>query len=273
MRRLEGFSTAKDLLVRARKWCNEPETLRGDYMLVTAFYILSVIAFVALFLTPGARIPRLMTELFRWLVKKPRVRLWLGLDIAPPVSLRAIQKLVGSWTSTTFVQAGGIGACNHILDEVEELKEILQKIIDAEALGDDISPEDQYNLDLELADILILLIDIAYVRHSDLTDATLLKHYINTLRKWSAPDERGVQHHIEEVVKDSVHQSGPLKGKPIRGPRTNEQELKLLKAFPGMGKAKLAAIIARPDPTIASALNEALNEDEPLTGMEGDFLP
>lgn len=244
-------------------------------MLATGLYILSVIAFAVLFLTPGARIPRLITEFLRWLVKKPRVRLWLNLDpIAPPVSLRALQKLVGTWTSTTFIQAGGLGACNHIIDEVEELKEILQKIIDAEALGDEISPEDQYNLDLELADIQILLMDIAHVRHTDLTDATLLKHHINTLRKWSAPDERGVQHHIEEVVKDSVHQSGPRKGKPIRGERTPEQELRLLKNFPGMGKAKLAAILAKPDATIASALDSVLNEDEPLTGMEGgDFQP
>src|SRR5271163_479935 len=100
-------------------------------IVITAVF---AIGFAVLFLTPGARIPRIITALLRDLVKRPKIRLWLELDpIAPPMSLRALQHLVGSWTSKTFVQAGGIGACNHIGDEVEELKEILQKIMDCQA--------------------------------------------------------------------------------------------------------------------------------------------
>src|SRR5208282_5603365 len=125
-------------------------------------------------------------------------------------------------TSTTFVSPGGVGACNHIGDEAKELLAFVEKIMTA---GEPVDPRDQYELSLELADIQILLMDIAYCRHVDLTDATLLKHYINSLRKWSPPDERGVQHHIEEEVKDTSVWK-----------RTPEQELKLLKRFPGMGK-------------------------------------
>jgi hypothetical protein len=114
---------------------------------------------------------------------------------------------------------------------------------------------DRYELSLELADIQILLIDIAYVRKVDLTDATLLKHYINTLRKWGPPDERGVQHHIEEGIKDTVPQ------------RSAEEEARLIKNLSGMGKKKLAAILAKPDATIAAAVESVLSEreqEEPL---------
>jgi len=208
----------------------------------------------ALALMPGARIPRIIKFTLQKLVKNPRVRLYLDLDIAPPASLRNIQKLVGSWTSTTFVQAGGLGAANHIGDELVELKEILQKIIDAKARGEEVDPGDQYNLDLELADIQILIMDIAHCQGTDLTDATLLKHHINTLRKWSAPDERGVQHHIEEVVQDSTLK---FKGKKAGQVRSAEEELRLLKNFSHLGKAKLAAIVAKPDATIASAVEAA----------------
>jgi hypothetical protein len=225
------------------------------------FYILA--ALTALFVgylafSPNARLARELKAFLRRLVLRPKVRLYLDLDpIAPPVSLRAIQKLVGDWTSSTYVAAGGLGACAHIGDEVLELREILQKIKDSGELN----PEDQYELSLELADLEILIIDIAYAHKVDLTDATLLKHYINTLRKWGPPDERGVQHHIEPEVEGTIA-------------RSVEEERRLLKNLSFLGREKLAAIIAKPDPTIAAALNEVLNEDEPLTGMPGgDFKP
>ncbi len=240
--------------------------------------ILMAIGLGYLFLAdPEARIPRTVKVLLRKLVLHPQVRLYLNLDpIAPPISLRALQKLVGSWTSTTFVQAGGIGACNHIKDEIEELKAVLQRIIDTKALGDEVDPADQYELDLELADLQILIMDIAFCRGTDLTDATLLKHHINTLRKWSPPDERGVQHHIETPIDDGIAYKRVKDGKVVfeKGGRTSEEELRFLKNFPGMGKKKLAAILAKPDPTIAQALSDVLNEDEPLNGFPGgDFEP
>jgi len=224
---------------------------------ISILIVIAVLGMVLLAFAPDARIARTLKAGLRRLVLHPKVRLYLNLDpIAPPVSLRGLTNTVGSWTSETFVQAGGIGACNHIVLEAQELKEILQKILDTQARGETVDPQDQYNMGLELADLQILIMDIAYCRHVDLTDATLLKHYINTLRKWSAPDENGVQHHIEEKVE------GPTFF------RTREQKLQLLKRFPGMGKAKLAAIIAEPDATIVSALNGALD----AAPDEGFFL-
>jgi hypothetical protein len=238
-------------------------------MVIIFLLMLMAAGVTALALWPGARIYRIVKALIQKLVLRPKVRLYLNLDtIAPPMSLRALQNLVGTWTSATFVQAGGIGACNHIKDEVVELIEVLQKIIDAKARGEEVDPGLQYELDLELADLQILIMDIAHCRGTDLTDATLLKHHINTLRTWSAPDSRGVQHHIEIPVKDTIITRGPLAGKKSGEVFSSANELALLKAFPGMGKAKLAAIIAKPDPTIAAALADVLNEDEELSDMK-----
>lgn len=199
---------------------------------------------VALFaLTPEARATRFVKALFdrrRW-----RAFLDEFSPQAPPVSLRAMTKLVGSWTSATFVQAGGIGATNHILDEAKELKEIVEDVMMRGA-----TPENKYELGLELADIQILLMDIAFVQGVDLTDFTLLKHHINTQRRWSAPDERGVQHHIEPEIKGDISRT--------------EEEIKRLKKDWKYGEKKLAAVLAKADPAIAAAIAELLNADEPL---------
>lgn len=209
-----------------------------------------VIGVLMLALWPGVRIQRTLKALFQRLVLHPKVRLYLNLDpLSPPASLRALTKLVGSWTSNTFVQSGGIGACNHIKREADELLEITEKIT---AAGEPVDESDKYELSLELADIQILLMDIAYTRKIDLTDATLLKHYINTLRKWGPPDEQGVQHHIEERIEDTI------------APRSEEQSERLVKNLCHLGRAKLAAILAHPDPTIAAAIESVMEEQEPL---------
>ncbi len=82
----------------------------------------------------------------------------------------------------------------------------------------------------------------------------LLKHLINTQRQWSPPDERGVQHHIEPGVKGDINRT--------------EAELARLKADWRYGADKLAAVIAKPDPTIAAALAELLDANEHLEGFE-----
>ncbi len=215
-----------------------------------------VIGTIALFwLTPEARITRFVTWLLRLARRLFQPRRWQGFFYefgpqTPPLSLRTLTKLVGTWTTATFVAAGGRGAANHIVDEGKELVELMDEL---HAKGE-ISPEDKYKLGLELADILILAIDIAYAKGIDLGDAVLLKHLINTQRKWSPPDERGVQHHIEPGVKGDINRT--------------EAELARLKADWKYGADKLAAVIAKPDPTIAAAMAELLDANEHLEGFE-----
>lgn len=212
----------------------------------------AIVAVAVLALWPGARIPRTIKSLLRYLVRTERGRRYLGLPaiLAPDASLRAITKLVGAWTTATFVEAGGRGAANHLIDEAKEVLEEIERILAAGVM----TPEMKYKLALELADCLILVMDIAFSKEIDLTDSVLLKHHINTLRKWSKPDKNGIQKHIEEPVKGDISRT--------------EEELKRLKANWRVGDEKLAAIIARPDPTIAAAMSELLNEDERLEGFE-----
>src|SRR5271170_7171049 len=116
---------------------------------ISILVVLGVIGVATLALWPGARIPRTVKALLRRLVLNPYVRVYLDLDpVAPPVSLRGLTNLVGSWTSKTFVEAGGIGACNHIVLEAQELKEILTKILETKARGEEVDPSDKYNMDL-----------------------------------------------------------------------------------------------------------------------------
>lgn len=211
---------------------------------------------IALFwLTLDARITRFVTRLFRLAKRLFDRRRWQGFFYefspqTPPMSLRALTKLIGDWTTVAYVNAGGRGAANHIVDEGKELVELMDEL---HAKGE-ISPEDRYKLGLELADILILAIDIAHAKKIDLGDAVLLKHLINTQREWGPPDERGVQHHIEPSVKGDISRS--------------EAELARLKADWRYGSEKLAAVVARPDPTIAAAMAELLDKDEHLEGFE-----
>lgn len=175
----------------------------------------------------------------------------------PPMSLRGLQKLVGEWTSTTFVSPGGLGAANHIKDESKEVIELLEEIIAKQGSLKNMTAEQRYKLGLELADLVILVVDIAYVQGVDLTDATLLKHHINTLRKWGKPDERGVQHHIEEVVEETDKWGNKY------AVNRSEAEIQELKTnLNGIGEKKLAAILAKPDPLITQALNDVLDDDD-----------
>lgn len=174
--------------------------------------------------------------------------------VTPPMSLRGLQKLVGEWTSTTFVSPGGLGAANHIRDESKEVIDLLEEIIAKQGSLKNMTAEQRYKLGLELADLVILVVDIAYVQGVDLTDATLLKHHINTLRKWGKPDERGVQHHIEEEI--------PSKDAKFVTARS-EAEIQALKTnLDGIGEKKLAAILAKPDPLILRALDDILDDDD-----------
>lgn len=51
---------------------------------------------------------------------------------------------------------------------------------------------------LEFADVLILLIDVAYLRGIDILEAADQKMLINENRSWTVDPETGISHHIEE---------------------------------------------------------------------------
>jgi hypothetical protein len=208
-----------------------------------AVILLCIFAFVILLssMDPDSRFRRFLRVILNVMRKLISAPTPIPYPQTPPASLRGLTKMVGDWTSTAFVSAGGLGAAAHLIDEAKELREIMEKI----AASGTLTPEDKYEASLELADILILAIDIAYAKKIDLTDALLLKHYINIQRQWGPPDSRGVQHHIELEI-----------GGPIT--RRSTEEVQRLKRDWQFGAEKLAAVLATPDATIAAALDELL---------------
>jgi hypothetical protein len=187
------------------------------------FMLLCVVLLYAL--TPDARITRAVKALFdkrRWIS-------WMH----PEQNLNFLIHDIGTWTKGAFANAGGHGAAMHLKKEADELLEAIDAYIEYKANlkpGERLAVDLQHFLDAlgyEMADIGILLFDIAFVQGVDLTDYLLRKHKINTGRKWSPPDEHGVQHHIEEPKGTCIC------GKPIHKNENHHPQVKFEQVDPG----------------------------------------
>lgn len=98
-----------------------------------------------------------------------------------------LQKEIVEWSTKTFGdrQTSAIPVCNHLLKEVNELKESISRL-------------DGYKE--EFADCFILLIEVANtleISGDDLIELARQKMEKNKKRKWGQPDENGVIEHIE----------------------------------------------------------------------------
>lgn len=88
------------------------------------------------------------------------------------------QREVSEWAQATFPHQTAESKLAHMLKEVDELK---QEPADGE----------------EMANIFILLLNLAEMNGHDLMQQARAKMAKNRLRTWGAPDEQGVCHHIE----------------------------------------------------------------------------
>lgn len=96
------------------------------------------------------------------------------------------QNDIGVFTDKTFGQSTFLSKMTHLKEEIQEL-------LDA--------PEDES----EWADCLILFLDAARCTNMDmdrLYNAVQSKMVINKARKWGAPNEDGIVHHIEPIVSE-----------------------------------------------------------------------
>ena len=93
-------------------------------------------------------------------------------------TLTQLQKEISEWASATFKAQNIQSKVEHLRDEVNELYEC---------------PTDGE----EMADCLILLANLAEMSGLDLFEEAEKKMVKNRLRKWGAPDERGVCKHIK----------------------------------------------------------------------------
>lgn len=98
---------------------------------------------------------------------------------------------IGLWATKTFPNAVPQSIVRHIEDEVEELDEITRLAIKDESKLSEIPGE--------MADIILLLFHLAYIKDIDLGQAIVDKFEINKKRKWNTePNEEGCYKHIEE---------------------------------------------------------------------------
>lgn len=94
----------------------------------------------------------------------------------------AVQDDIWEWAKKTFPKSKTENHLNHLLTEIEELKQ---------------DPKDI----LEYADCFIILLHVARqhgISVDILRDAIKIKMDINKKRNWTKPDKDGAQHHIEE---------------------------------------------------------------------------
>lgn len=98
-------------------------------------------------------------------------------------ALTDLQLYVVEWAGKTFPGQTAKSKADHLLDEARELA-------DAPADGE------------EMADVFLLLLHIAHMGGVDLMEEARKKLAKNQARQWSAPDDRGVYHHVgtEEVA-------------------------------------------------------------------------
>lgn len=100
--------------------------------------------------------------------------------IDPHGNMEKLQLIVGTWGEDTFGPSDGMSCLWHLAEELEEFFA-------------NPTPE-------ELADCVLLILSFAHLRGFSLYDAVMAKHAINQARRWGAPDENGVRHHVEEGI-------------------------------------------------------------------------
>ena len=94
-------------------------------------------------------------------------------------TIKQLQQEIGEWAQKTFPHQNPNSKIAHLSDEVKELKDI---------------PDDAE----EMADVAILLFNLAEMFNYDLEEEIEKKMAKNRLRIWGEPDERGVCSHIEQ---------------------------------------------------------------------------
>jgi hypothetical protein len=94
------------------------------------------------------------------------------------LSLEHLQKKLGDWGKETFPEADEVSVLKHLQSEVA--KELYEGC----------------NID-ELADVGILLCQLATHRKLSLLDLMVAKHQVNKKRKWGPKNEQGFWEHTE----------------------------------------------------------------------------
>lgn len=107
--------------------------------------------------------------------------------------------LYSKWSIETFGHFPPLAKVNHLLEEVNELKDALE------------NEKPQEEIESEFADCVLLLYDAMRAfgfNYEYIENLVMKKMLINFQRKWGSPDENGVTRHVEEgnpVVTSTVY--------------------------------------------------------------------
>jgi NTP pyrophosphatase (non-canonical NTP hydrolase) len=93
------------------------------------------------------------------------------------------QSIVGRWAERTFPDSTPSSIIKHMKKEVRELEYAARY-------------ESHEKYCMELADIFLMLMHLAYKAGTNLIFRAFKKHAINKLRRWGKPDKYGVVEHI-----------------------------------------------------------------------------
>jgi len=108
--------------------------------------------------------------------------------------LSEYQKWIGEWNVSTFPDSTLSGHMAHLELEINELSEAVT------AYCNNSSDDNKKSVQMEAADILIMLLSLSHKIGFDLLTAASDKHRILKNRTWNPPDEFGIHHHIAEDI-------------------------------------------------------------------------
>lgn len=103
-----------------------------------------------------------------------------------------LQGRLGEWARKTFSNQTATGIYTHLCEEVIELGVSIDRM--EMLLSSHGSVE---NVMEEVADCLILLLNLSDHLEFSASEAVESKHTINRVREWGPPDEFGVHHHAD----------------------------------------------------------------------------
>jgi NTP pyrophosphatase (non-canonical NTP hydrolase) len=119
------------------------------------------------------------------------------MKITERYALDAFQNEVGDWAEATFGFGGQGERYDAILAHAQrELVELREAVVD-NVYG---FADNYFQVQSEIADVVLLLMHLAYKFDFSLEQALREKHAINITRQWGLPDEFGVIEHIRDKI-------------------------------------------------------------------------
>lgn len=104
------------------------------------------------------------------------------------MEVNELVQMLGEWSQKTFNPTGKTNKYSRLVSMFRKLTEEIQEL------------SQELSSPMEIADCVMLLMDMAYLNKIDLESAIIQKLNINRERKWSEPDKNGVVRHKGDLI-------------------------------------------------------------------------